>query len=132
MTGSRGTQRQGKRLFNLPERCRYSPLPSVLRGGTQIVTEAIITIKRTKSATKRTSGPPKVRETQGRALHSFFLDILDLSLCRPCPDGRSINTDSPISLASGRSLSRATLFRVLNLGGWTAFGTFVWALNIAE
>jgi two-component system, LytTR family, sensor kinase len=92
---------------------------------------ATITIKRTKSATKRTRDLPEVRATRGRALHSFFLDILDLCSCRSGPNGTSINTDNRISLASGRSLSRATLFWVLHLGGWTAFGTFVWALHIA-
>jgi two-component system LytT family sensor kinase len=92
---------------------------------------ATITIKRTKSATKRTRDLPGVRATRARALHSFFLDILDLCSCRSGPNGTSINTDNRISLASGRSLSRATLFWVLHLGGWIAFGTFVWALHIA-
>jgi two-component system, LytTR family, sensor kinase len=93
---------------------------------------ATITIKRTKSATKRTRDLPGVRATRARALHSFFLDILDLCSCRSGPNGTSINTDNRISLASGRSLSRATLFWVLHLGGWIAFGTFVWAINIAD
>lgn len=41
------------------------------------------------------------------------------------------NTDTRISLASGRTLSKVTLFRILHLGGWIGFGTFVWALNVA-
>ena len=47
-------------------------------------------------------------------------------------DATHINTDNSITLASGRTLSKATLFWVLHLGGWLAFGTFVWALNIAD
>ena len=93
---------------------------------------AIFPIKRTKSATKRTSGPVEVRETRGRALHSFSRDIVDLRLCRTRADRTYINTDNRIRLASGRTLSKATLFWVLHCGGWTAFGTFVWALNIAD
>jgi two-component system, LytTR family, sensor kinase len=91
-----------------------------------------LTIKRTKSATKRTGNSLEVREPRGLALHSFFLVLLDLCSCRSCPSGTPINTDNRISLASGRSLSRATLFWVLHLGGWSAFGIFAWALHIAE
>jgi signal transduction histidine kinase len=58
-------------------------------------------------------------------------DIADLRPCRPGADETNINTDNRISLASGRTLSKATLFWVLHLGGWIGFGTFVWALNIA-
>jgi signal transduction histidine kinase len=71
-------------------------------------------VKRTKSATKRTSDRIEMRDTRGRALHSF------------------INTDNLISLASGRTLSKATLFRVLQLGGWVGFATFGFAINISD
>jgi two-component system LytT family sensor kinase len=47
-------------------------------------------------------------------------------------NGTYINSENSITLASGRTLSKATLFWVLHLGGWVAFGTFVWALNIAD
>jgi Histidine kinase len=50
----------------------------------------------------------------------------------PHSNGTYINIDNRISLASGRTLSKATLFRVLHLGGWFALGTFSWALNIAH
>jgi hypothetical protein len=63
---------------------------------------------------------------------SSFCAIADPRLYRPRADGTYINTDNRISLASGRTLSKATLFRVLQLGGWIGFGTFVWALNIAD
>ena len=89
-------------------------------------------VKRTKSATKRTSDPVEMRGTGGRALDSSFCDIGDLRPCRPRADGTYINTDNRISLASGRTLSKATLFWVLQFGGWLVFGTFVWALNIAD
>ena len=92
---------------------------------------ATFTVKRTKRATKRTSDPGEMRDTPGRALHSFFRDIADLRPCRLRDAGTPINTDSRISLASGRTLSRATLFRVLQLGGWIAFGIFDWALDVA-
>jgi signal transduction histidine kinase len=52
--------------------------------------------------------------------------------CRPHADTTYIDTDNRISLASGRTFSKATLFRVLHLGGWFVFGTFVWALNSAD
>jgi two-component system, LytTR family, sensor kinase len=59
-------------------------------------------------------------------------DFAGICACRACADGTYINTDSRISLASGRALSKATLFRVLQLGGWTSFGIFVWAVNIED
>jgi len=89
-------------------------------------------VKRTKSATKRTSVPIERRETGNRALDSSFRDMAELRPCRPRADGTCINTDNSITLASGRTLSRATLFWVLHLGGWIGFGTFVWAINIAD
>jgi signal transduction histidine kinase len=85
-------------------------------------------VKRTKSATKRITGWFEMRNTQNPALDCLWRDIP-----RPArANGTSISTDNRISLASGRTLSKATLFWVLHLGGWTAFGTFVWALNIAD
>jgi hypothetical protein len=90
------------------------------------------TVKRTKSATKRTGNPAEMRDPQGRALNSLQLKILELPACRPSAEGTSINTDNRIRLASGRALSRATLFWALHLGGWIALGTFVWALNIEK
>lgn len=72
-----------------------------------------------------------MRDIRGRGLDSLPCDIADLRACRPRADGTSINTDNRITLASGRTLSKATFFWVLHLGGWTAFGTFVWALNTA-
>jgi len=48
----------------------------------------------------------------------------------PSTDGTSITTTKQISLASGRTLSKATLFWVLHFGGWFGFGLFVWALNV--
>ena len=93
---------------------------------------ATLPVKRTKSATKRTSDPVERRNTRARALHSLLRDIAGLCLGGPRADTTHINTDNPISLASGRTLSKATVFWVLHLGGWIAFGTFVWALNIAD
>jgi signal transduction histidine kinase len=52
--------------------------------------------------------------------------------CQPRTDTTSIDTNNRISLASGRTLSKATLFRVLHLAGWIGFGIFVWALNSAD
>lgn len=93
---------------------------------------SVFPVKRTKIATKRTSDAHGVRDAWGPALHCFFREIADLSP-GGSPAGRIyINTDSRISLASGRTLSKATLFRVFQLGGWIALGTFAWALNIAD
>ena len=89
-------------------------------------------VKRTKSATKRTSDPVEMRVSRGRALHSVFRDMADLRPCRSRADTTYIDTNNRISLASGRTLSKATLFRVLHVGGWLVFGTFVWALNSAD
>ncbi|HEY1313970.1 MAG TPA: histidine kinase [Steroidobacteraceae bacterium] len=43
-----------------------------------------------------------------------------------------MNTDDSIALASGRTLSKATLFGVLHCGAWFGFGAFVLVFNIAE
>jgi two-component system, LytTR family, sensor kinase len=89
-------------------------------------------VKRTRRATKRRSDSVEMRVTRERALHFFFRDIEGLRPCRPGGDATYIDTNNRISLASGRTLSKATLFRVLHLGGWLGFGTFVWALNCAD
>jgi len=43
-----------------------------------------------------------------------------------------MNTDNAIVLASGRTLSKATLFWMLHCGAWFGFGAFILALNIAD
>ena len=106
-----------------------APLPP---GGNLVVDWTIFPMKRTKSAPKRTRSQVEMHDTRGRALHSFFRDIADLRPSCPRADGTYINTDNPISLASGRTLSKATLFRVLHCGGWVGFGTFVWAFQFAH
>jgi two-component system LytT family sensor kinase len=58
--------------------------------------------------------------------------MADLRACRPRADGTYINTDNSITLASGRTLSKATLSRVLQLGGWIGLGTLAWAINISD
>jgi two-component system, LytTR family, sensor kinase len=73
-----------------------------------------------------------MRDTGGRGLHSLFRDMACLRPCRSRADTTYIDTNNRISLASGRTLSKATLFRVLHLGGWIGFGIFVWALNSAD
>jgi sensor histidine kinase YesM len=100
----------------LPFTLAFAPLPSV---------------KRTKSATKRTGNPVGMREPRG-ALHSLLRDIAALRLGRPQSDETSINTDNSITLASGRTLSKATLFWVLHLGGWFVLGATFWPLNAAR
>jgi two-component system LytT family sensor kinase len=110
----------------------FAPARPTARPSWRMVVDwAILPVKRTKSATKRIRDPVEMRDAWG-ALHSFLSDIADLRPCRPRADGTYISTDNRISLASGRTLSKATLFWVLHLGGWIAFGTFVWALNIAD
>jgi two-component system LytT family sensor kinase len=62
----------------------------------------------------------------------LFRDIADLRLRRPRADGTYINTANPISLASGRTLSKATLFNVLHWVGWLALGAMLAPLNMAR
>jgi signal transduction histidine kinase len=88
--------------------------------------------KRTESATKRTGDAVGIREDAGPALDSIFRDTADPGRSGPHHGTAFINTDTRIGLASGRTLSRATLFKVLDLGGWIALGVFVWALNITD
>ena len=115
-------------------RLTFAPLPPPRASWWNRVGDWWVTfaVKRTKSATKRTSDAVQMRDTRGRALHSFFCDMAGLRPCRPRADTTYIDTNNRISLASGRTLSKATLFRVLHLGGWLVFGTFVWALNSAD
>jgi signal transduction histidine kinase len=91
-------------------------LPQALRASWRylVVNWATVTMKRTESATKRTSRP--VGPSCSRA------------------DGTYISTDNRISLPSGQTRSRAAPFRVrlLHLGGWIGFGFFVWALRSTE
>ena len=89
-------------------------------------------LKRTKSAAKRTGKPLEMHDPPGRALHSLGRDIAGLRAACSDADGTNINTDNRISLASGRTLSKATLFRVLQLGGWIGLCIFAWAINIAD
>jgi len=97
-----------------------------------VVNWANVAVKRTKSVTKRTSNPVGMRATRGGALHSLFRDIADLRPRRPRADGTYINTANPIRLASGRTLSKATLFNVLHWGGWLGLGATFCPLNAAR
>jgi two-component system LytT family sensor kinase len=115
----------------------FAPLPPALRASWRnlVVDWATFSVKRTKSAPKRTGNPVEMPDTWGRALDSFFRDIADLRPCHSRTDGTYINSDNHrITLASGRTLSKATLFRVrlLYLGGWLGFGFFVWALRFTQ
>jgi two-component system LytT family sensor kinase len=74
----------------------------------------------------------EVRDIREGALDFVFSDIADVRPCRLRAIGTYINGNNRISLASGRTLSKATFFWALQLGGWIFFGTFVWALNIAD
>jgi signal transduction histidine kinase len=88
--------------------------------------------KRTKSTTKRIGPAVDDGDIGVRELDSILRDIAELRSRWPRADGMYINSETQITLASGRTLSKATLFRVLQVGGWLAFGTFVLALNIAD
>jgi two-component system LytT family sensor kinase len=91
-------------------------------------------VKRTKSATKRTSRSVGMRDPRGRALQSSHRDLAHPHprLSYACADGTCINTNNPISLASGRTISKATLFNVLNWGGWLALGTMLIPYNVGK
>jgi signal transduction histidine kinase len=117
-----------------PIELAFAPLPQAPRASWRnlLLDGATFAPKRTKSATKRTSDPVEMRDSRGHALHSFFRDMAGLRPYRSRADTTYIDTNNRISLASGRTLSKATLFRVLHLGGWLGFGTFVWALNSAD
>jgi signal transduction histidine kinase len=93
---------------------------------------ATFPVKRTKSATKRTSNPLRIGDTRNCALGYLFLGMAELRPCRPRADGTYMNTDNSIVLASGRTLSKATLFWMLHYGAWFGFGAFILALNIAD
>ena len=111
-------------------------LPQALRASWRylVVDWATFTMKRTESATKRTSRPVEMRDTRSRALYSFINDIAGLRPSCSRADGTYISTDNRISLPSGQTRSKAALFRVrlLHLGGWVGFGFFVWALRSTE
>src|SRR5579862_6331611 len=77
----------------------------------------------------RTHAETLRRSTPG--LHWVDRDMSEGSRAPREVRGR-INTADRITLASGRTLSKSTLFWVLQVGGWLAFGAFVWALNIAD
>ena len=110
----------------------FAPPPPRASWWNLIVDWDIFPVKRTKSATKRTSHPVRIHGIRGPALDSLFRDMADLRPCRPGADGTYIKTDNSIILASGRTLSKATLFRMLHCGAWIGFGAFIWALNIAD
>jgi signal transduction histidine kinase len=112
----------------------FAPLPAAPRASWRnlVVDWATFPVKRTKSATKRTSNPFEMHDTRSRALSSLSRDMADFRPCRPRADGTYMNTDNSIVLASGRTLSKATLFWMLHSGVWFGFGAFILALNIAE
>ena len=89
-------------------------------------------LKRTKSAANRTSSALEMHDPRGRALHSLGRDIADLRAGCPHADGTNINTDKPLSLGSGRTVSKATLFNVLHWGGWLALGVMFIPYNVAK
>ena len=91
-------------------------------------------MKRTESATKRTSHPVEMRDTRSRALYSLINDSAGLRPSCSRADGTYISTYNRMSLPSGQTLSKAALFRVrlLHLGAWIGFGFFVWALRSRE
>ncbi len=88
-------------------------------------------VKWTKIATKRTSDTVDCGG-RGHALHWLSRDIAGLRPGRSRADTTDINTNNSIPLASGRTLSKATLFRLLHGGAWLGFGAFIWALNIRD
>jgi hypothetical protein len=95
---------------------------------------AIITMKRTESAQKRTSHPVEMCDTRSYALYSVIRDIAGFRPSCSRADGTYISTDNHISRPSGQTLSKAALLRVrlLYLGGWMGFGFFVWKLRSAQ
>jgi signal transduction histidine kinase len=99
-----------------------------------VVNWATLSMKRTESATERTSQPVEVCDTRSRALYSSISDIAGLRPSCSRDDGTYISTDNRTSLPSGQTFSKAALFRVrlLHLGGWICFGFFVWALRSRE
>jgi signal transduction histidine kinase len=111
-----------------------APLPPApgASAGYLVVEWPIFPMKRTKNAPKRTPRQVEMRDTRGGALHSFLRDIADLRAGSPDADGTNIKTDKPISLASGRTLSKATLFNVLHWGGWLALAIMFTPYNVAK
>ena len=92
------------------------PQPPGPRMAGQSLAVEQFSVKRTKSATKRTSDLVETRGSGDRALHSFYRDI----------DG--------LRLPSGQARSKAALLRVrlLHLGAWIGFGFVVWALRSTQ
>jgi len=117
-----------------PRTLAFASFPPAPRAswGNLVVDWAKLPVKRTKSATKRTHNPVGMRDPRGRALHSLLRDIADLRARRPRADGTYINNTNPISLASGRTVSKATLFNVLHWGGWFGLGATFCAVNAAR
>ena len=109
---------------------RSQVLPPTIEANA-LVDGTIFAVKRTKTATKWTIKPLEMRATR-RALDFAIRDIAELRPSPPRADGTDINTANPISLASGRTLSRASLFWGLHYGGWFVWGTFVWAFELAQ
>lgn len=109
----------------------FPPVPRVCWRNL-VVDRASFPVKRTKSETKRTHNPVEMRDPRGRTLHSLSRDIADLRPRRPRADGTYINNTNPISLASGRTVSKATLFNVLHWGGWVGLGATFCPLNAAR
>src|SRR6516225_3021870 len=78
----------------------------------RVVDRATFTLKRIKSATRRTSDPAETRDTRNRALYSFTSDIAGLRPFCSRADGTYISTDNRIGLPSGQARSKAALFRI--------------------
>ncbi|HEX8799554.1 MAG TPA: sensor histidine kinase, partial [Terriglobales bacterium] len=135
--GTRTDMRAPSSMEVRPLAVAFTPLSTAQRASFRKLAEdwwTTFAVKRTKSATKRTSDPVEMRDGRGRALHSFCHDMTGFRPCCPRADGTYISTDNRISLASGETPSKAALFRVrlLYLGGWLGFGFFVWMLRSAE
>jgi two-component system LytT family sensor kinase len=111
----------------------FAPRPAARVSGWNLAAErANFALKRIQAATKRTGTRVGMLDRRSRALHCLLRDIAELRPCSPRANGTHINTDNSITLASGRTLSKATLFRMLHCGAWFGFGAFILALNIAD
>ncbi len=69
---------------------------------------------------------------RGRALHCEIREVADFRARGARADETNINTDKPISLASGRTFSKAMIFNVLHWGGWLLLGATLWPSNAAR
>jgi len=83
----------------------------------------IFSVKRTKSATKRTSRRVELRDSRGRALHSLFRRHRGPATTPPSRRRDLISTPL-IRSASPRAghFPKRTLFNVLHWGGWFGLG----------